>query len=201
MLPKIKMLNPNVKAVIFDLNGIFLESQPLSIRISQKYGVNENIFWEKFKDVLKIVRASDTYSPDVWSPITDYLNVPLEDFFEFWFSGEKINYELLDYVKELRKNNLKIFILSNNLKYRTEYYRSHFPDFFGVFDGVYFSWETGFIKPDPQAFQNILTQNNLKPEECIYFDDSNINIESGQKLGISSYLYTGISQVKNILKI
>lgn len=195
------MSSSNIKAIIFDLNGVFIESQPLSSRIAQKYNVDKNIFLDKFKSILKIVRTPGNHSPNVWSPITDYLNISLEDFFEFWFSGEKIIYELLNYVKELKKHNLKIFILSNNLRIRTEFYRSHFPELFKEFDGTFFSWETGFIKPDPNAYKNILEKNNLKAGECIYFDDSIENVETAQKLGINSYIYTGISQVKDILKI
>lgn len=195
------MSNSNIKAIIFDLNGVFIESQPLSYLVSQKYNVDKDIFLDKFKGILKIVRTPGNHSSDVWSPVTDYLNISLEDFFEFWFSGEKIIYELLNYVKELKKHNLKIFILSNNLRIRTEFYQSHFSELFKEFDEVYFSWKTGFIKPDPNAYKNILEKNNLKAEECIYFDDSIENIETAQKLGINSYIYTGISQVKDILKI
>lgn len=195
------MSKTKISAVIFDLNGVFIESQPLSFRVSQKYNVDKDIFWEKLKSVLKIVRTPGEHSPDVWFPVTDYLNTSLEDFFEFWFSGEKIIYELLNYVKELKKHNLKIFILSNNLQARTEFYRSHFSELFKEFDASYFSWETGFVKPSLEAFKNILIKNNLEARECIYFDDSIDNVQAAQKLGINSYLYSGISQVKNILKL
>ena len=121
-----------------------------------------------------------------------------KDFFGFWFSGEKLVSGLLIYVKELRKKNIKIFILSNNFRERTEYYRKNFPEIFGNTDKAYFLWETGFVKPDKRAYQKVLDENRIKAEDCIYFDDSAENIQASS-LGIKSCLYKGLAKTKKII--
>jgi len=137
-----------------------------------------------------------------WQPHLKRLGLSLskEEFFNFWFSGERLVPEVLKYVKELRKKGIKVFILSNNFKERTEYYRKNFPEIFENIDGAYFSWETGFVKPDPQAYQNILRQNGLKPEDCLYFDDSSKNIEVARGLGIDAQEYQGLDKIKEEIK-
>jgi len=191
------------KAVIFDLNGVFLQSEYLSKRIQDKYGVPENKFYEALKEVMAIVRESRTDDAfKFWEPHLKKLGLQVtkEEFFNFWFSGEKLVPELLEYTKELRKKGIKVFILSNNFKERTEYYRKNFSEIFEGVDDAYFSWETGFIKPDPRAFQNILTQHELKPEDCLYFDDSSKNVEVARGLGIDAQEYRGLKETKNYIE-
>lgn len=187
------------KAVILDLNGIFLQSDYLSKRMEERYGISGEEFYSALKEVMEEARkpgVEDSFK--LWRPHLEKLGLPLskEEFFHFWFSGEKLVPEVLEYTKELRKKGIKVFILSNNFKERTEYYRKNFPEIFENVDGAYFSWETGLVKPDPQAYQNILRQNGLKPEDCLYFDDSSKNIEVARGLGIDAHEYQDLDKVK-----
>lgn len=192
-----------VKAVIFDLNSIFLQSEHLSERIEERYGVSRDEFYSVLKEVMEKARrpgVDDSFK--LWQPHLQKLGLSLsrEEFFNFWFSGEKLAPEVLEYAKELRKKGIKVFILSNNFKERTEYYRKNFPEIFGNVDGAYFSWETGFVKPDTQAYQNLLRQNGLEPENCLYFDDSSKNIEVAIGLGIDSQEYQDLKKIKEYIE-
>ena len=80
-----------------------------------------------------------------------------------------------------------------------KYYDENFP-FLKDFDKVYYSWQTGFVKPDLEAYKNLLRENNLQPEQCLYFDDSVKNIEAANSLGIKSYLFKDIQDLQAILK-
>ncbi len=192
------------KAIIFDLNGVFLQSNLLSERMENKFGIKADDFVSALKQVMEIARkpnAPDSY--ELWKPyFKDWeLNLGKDEFFDFWFSGETLVAELVDYVDELKEKEYKVFILSNNFRERTEYYRTHYPDLFKKFDGTYFSWETGFVKPQIEAFENILTQNNLKPDECIYFDDSEKNIEVARdRVGLRSEIYKDLETTKRVIE-
>ncbi len=191
------------RAVIFDLNGIFLQAKYFSERMEEKYGISGDEFYSVLKEVMEIARkpgVDDSF--ELWQPHLQKLGLSLskEEFFNFWFSGERLVPEVLEYVKELRKQGIKVFILSNNFKERTEYYRKKYPEIFKNVDRAYFSWETGFVKPNPQAYQNILRENGLEPENCLYFDDSSKNIEIARGLGIDSQEYQGLEEVKKHIK-
>lgn len=192
-----------IKAVIFDLNGVFLESEPLSSRFQEKYGVAAEQFLPALKEIMEQVRKPNSPKAfDLWKPYFDKWGLKLDEqeFFDFWFSGEHLIPELLDYAKSLRQKGLKVFVLSNNFRERTTYYRQSLSEIFKDLDGSYFSWETGFVKPDKKAYLNILTENNLKPEECIYFDDSDKNVEVAGSLGIHSKKYEGLEATKRVIK-
>lgn len=190
---------PKIKAIIFDLNGILINSTPLSQRVEEKFGINRDSFYQEFEKYLKITRNSNDHNLSLWQPIADLLKISVNEFLDFWFSGESINFEMLNYIKELKSNGYKIFILSNNLKERTEYYRQHFSELFAIFDGSYFSWETGFVKPDPKAFQNILDQHQLSAQNCIYFDDSSTSVQAAINLGIHARVFEDLLSTKKFI--
>lgn len=190
------------KAIIFDLNGVFLQSEPLSKRFQEKFGVNTNQFLPALKEIMAIVRKPNAPSAfSLWKPYLDSWKVKLDEreFFDFWFSGEKLVYELVEYSKQLRSQGLKVYILSNNFKERTGYYRQSFPEIFTNVDSAYFSWETGFVKPSMESLQLVLSENNLKPGDCIYFDDSDDNIKVAQTLGVTAKKWTDLESAKEAM--
>lgn len=191
-----------IKAVIFDLNGVFLESEWLSVRFERKYHTPETEFVEALKRIMNVVRKPDAPTAySLWKPHLDKwgINLKEDEFFKFWFSGEKLVKELVEYVDEFKSKDILVFILSNNFRERTRFYRNHFPQLFEKLDGAYFSWETGYVKPDKKAFTKIFTDNHLKPQECIYFDDSDKNVKTANSLGIHAFKYEGLTNTKKII--
>lgn len=191
-----------IKAIIFDLNGVFIQSERLSDRFNKDYHVKTEDFLPVLSEIMAKVRqpnAGNLY--EYWKPYLEKWNVNLSEpqFYNYWFSAETENIELVDLAKELKGKGIKLIILSNNFKERTKYYLKTFPDLFALFDRVYFSWQTGFVKPNPRAFDLLLSENNLKPEECLYFDDGEKNVELGNSLGIKSYIFTNAEGVSNLL--
>ena len=52
---------------------------------------------------------------------------------------------------------------------------------------MYLSHEIGVRKPNIEAFQFILKQQKLNPNEVLFIDDSPQHIEDAKKLGINTY--------------
>ncbi|MCX6815479.1 MAG: hypothetical protein NT120_01325 [Candidatus Aenigmarchaeota archaeon] len=149
-----------IKAVIFDLNGVFIQSPLLSDRFSEKFNVSEKKFLPVLKEIMVKVRkpnAGDAF--DLWKPHLNEWKVYLsrEQFFDFWFSAEKEVSEMIALAKKLKAGKLRLFILSNNFAERAAYYKKKFRFLGELFEKVSYSWETGFVKPDRSAFENILS--------------------------------------------
>lgn len=192
------------KAVIFDLNGVFLNGEYLSTRFQKKYPhVSTEEFIKALKEIMDIVRhpgIEDAFK--FWEPYFQKWGAKMtkDEFFTFWFSGEHLVPELLEYAQKLRKKGIKVFILSNGFKERTSYHRKTFPQIFTGVDQSYFSWETGFVKPDPKALLNVLEKNQLKPEETIFFDDQDKNIAAASALGIKAIKFQNLEQLEEDIK-
>ena len=191
-----------IKAVIFDMNGIFVQSPNLSTRFQEKFGVPVEEFLSALKIIMPKVRQAITGDAFVyWEPYLKKWDVNLtkEEFFDLWFSAEKENLELIELAKQIKKKGMKVFILSNNFKERANYYKDNFQFLKEIPDKIYYSWQTGFIKPNPEAFKNLLSENNLKAGECLYFDDQEKNIEVANGLGINAFLFKDIEDFKKVL--
>ena len=192
-----------IKAVIFDLNGVIISSPLLSERFQEKFGIPADEFSAVLKEImakLRIPEAGEAYA--YWEPHLKkwgiYLNE--EQFYSFCFEVEKADLEMIEIARELKGKGLKIFILSNNFIERTDYYKKNFPFLQELFDKIYYSWQTGFVKPDIRAYEKVLKDNNLLPAECLYFDNSKENIEIANNLGIKSFLFEGLDGFRKALK-
>lgn len=188
-----------IKAIIFDLNGIFLTSDPFSQRVEDKFGINKDFFYQELKKVMDVARTPGRTSSDIWQPLADLVHLSIPEFLDFWYSGEKLNLEMMNFAKDLKNDGYQIYVLSNSLKERVEYYHQHFPQLFNLFDGIYFSTETGFVKPDPKCFQNILDQHQLLPQNCIYFDDSQTNVQAAINLGIHARVFEDLKSTQKTI--
>jgi putative hydrolase of the HAD superfamily len=69
------------------------------------------------------------------------------------------------------------------------------------FDRVYLSHRVGLRKPMREIFERVLEENNLKPEQTLFIDDSLQHIEGAKLLGIQTiYLEKGMTIEKDVFK-
>ncbi len=178
-----------IKAYIFDLNGVFLKSEYLTKRISDRWGVDVEKVMKVLNNSMDIVRQPNAPKIfDLWKDNLKEWGVEIngDEFLQWWFSGEQLQQEIVDLCKKLKEKGFKVFILSNNFRERTNYYRNNFPEIFDAVDNAYFSWETGFVKPSQEAFKHVLKENHLHPEDVVYIDDSEKNLYIAKGLGIET---------------
>lgn len=100
--------------------------------------------------------------------------------------------EKLDILTELRKN-FRMLLLSNSNELHVahssrEELQKRGKTIHDYFDKCYFSFEMGMAKPQSEIFEAVLNDANIRPEECLFLDDSSRNIEQASKLGIQTYL-------------
>src|SRR3989344_1950848 len=92
------------------------------------------------------------------------------------------NAELVALTGKLKKKGIKLFVLSNADEELAAQQMEQLPFLKEIFDNFYYSGRTGFTKPAAQCYELILTENNLKPEEVIYFDDNAEHAAAAQAL-------------------
>jgi putative hydrolase of the HAD superfamily len=62
-------------------------------------------------------------------------------------------------------------------------------------DGGIRSWKDKLIKPDPEIYKLCLTRFGLKPEESVFVDDTAVNVEAANELGIHGIVFQSREQV------
>lgn len=67
-------------------------------------------------------------------------------------------------------------------------------DFIPHMDGGVFSCKVHLTKPNAAIYRLLLERYSLKPEECVFLDDTLQNIEAARALGIHGIHFTGKEQ-------
>ena len=57
-------------------------------------------------------------------------------------------------------------------------------DFIPYMDGGILSYQEKVIKPMPEIYQLLIDRYDLKPEECVFMDDTLVNLEGAERFGI-----------------
>ena len=69
----------------------------------------------------------------------------------------------------------------------------------GAFDHHFASHLMGKIKPDEEAFQHVTASLNCAPEEVLFLDDNQLNIDAAKKCGIHAVQVKGVPAAERAL--
>jgi putative hydrolase of the HAD superfamily len=120
----------------------------------------------------------------------------VDEFLDYWFKSEhNLNFELIETIYELRKNKVKCILATNQEYHRLGYIKKEM-GFDKIFDKIYSSNLIGFKKPEIQFYNYIIHDLNENPNNIIFYDDSQANIESAKLIGITSFLYNRNQRLK-----
>ena len=72
--------------------------------------------------------------------------------------------------------------------------------FFNILDSYLLSCEVKLVKPDPAIYRAFLRKIDREADECIYIDDSIVNITSASKLGFKAIHYKDSKQLERELE-
>lgn len=92
------------------------------------------------------------------------------------------------------KSQYHLFLFSNTNQLNYDKFTVQLREKFGcdifeeLFIHAYFSHEMHLRKPNKEAFQFLLDEQKLRPEETLFIDDTIRHIESAKQLGIHTYL-------------
>jgi FMN phosphatase YigB (HAD superfamily) len=190
-----------MKIYLFDLDWVIVLSELFIIWLEKEYWISKEIFNDffkyKFSDCLiwktDLKEEFNFYFRNIKLPLT------IEEIVKFWFDFEnKIDYEIMKRIKELRQDWNICCIFSNQEKYRVEYIRKTM-NLEREFDELFFSCEIWIKKPNLEFFEKVYLllkkkSKNLKKENIYFYDDDVKNVEIWNKFWFNSFIYN-----KNLL--
>ncbi len=196
-----------IKAIIFDFGGVVYKDR-WDLVLQELRKIDKGITLEEYKTAYN--QRWDEYKVGLlektvfWSNVLSGLG--LEDSennilkmssiaSKAWGICDK---SVIQIIKELKKYYL-VFGLTNSC-YENEESLVNDKKVFALFEKIYLSHREAKKKPDQEAYLNVLEENNLLAEECVFIDNKQQNIETAQILGINSVLYKNSKQLKIELK-
>lgn len=108
--------------------------------------------------------------------------------FDLFLTGIPVS--RLKALRELRRR-YKVYLLSNTNPIMMEGYiagqfRQEGLEMSDYFDGVVTSYEAKCYKPDREIFDYTCEHCGIQPEETLFFDDSQANVEAARRLGFNA---------------
>lgn len=195
------------KYILFDADGVIIHSELFSHQYAKAFDI-------KSEDMLPFFLGD--FSPClVWKAnLKEILphRLPkrnwkwsVDEFLDYWFSSENHpDHNLLAYIQQFRSQWFICCVATNQEYWRVEYMKTTMR-FSELFDFVFSSAQLWIKKPNQEFFQRIhhLLEEQytatILPEDIMFFDDTQENVEQAKELGINAYIYQWIDQVTSIL--
>ena len=102
------------------------------------------------------------------------------------------------WIRSMKEHGYHVYILSNYGHWTYEKTQEAL-SFLQDVDGALFSYQVKQIKPEPEIYQLLLKKYDLKPEESVFLDDRQENIDGAKAQGIYGITFTGYENVKKEL--
>jgi putative hydrolase of the HAD superfamily len=181
-----------IRVALFDVDGIIvLRERYFSERYAEEYGVPLELVREFFMgDFIE----SSFGRADLKEIIAPHLtrwgwNGSVDEYLSYWFGAESATDDrVLQVIDALRAKGVTCYIASRQEKYRMQYLlddvglRSHF-------DGWFVSAELGRDKWEPEFWEAVIASLGVLPEEILFFDDKQKNVDAARASGIQAHLY------------
>lgn len=107
------------------------------------------------------------------------------------------------YTKEwlawLKEKGIKRYYLSNYSDHAYRVTKKEL-DFLDEMDGGVFSYKVQLIKPCRWIYEELIAKYNVTPENAVFFDDIQENIEGAKKAGLHAFQFTDYEIAKQQLK-
>ena len=194
-----------ITTIFFDIGGVLLTDgwgHDSRRAAAEKFGLD----WEEYSDRHeKVGHAIETNRMS----LEQYLDRTIfyrprefsrENFRAFIFAQSQPKPESIEIVTQL-VGSKKYFLATINNEilelnvYRLEHFglRRYFPIFFS-------SCFLGLRKPDEAIYRLVLQVTQQTPDQCIFIDDREVNLECPRELGMSTILFRDVERLRSELQ-
>ncbi|MCF7862011.1 HAD family phosphatase [Candidatus Woesearchaeota archaeon] len=181
-----------ISTIIFDYGGVIGSDADTILNVLlKKHGFSEGEatgFWKKHWHMMKLGHKS---VDELWADVGQSLALEYE-------SMITCNQEVLKICRQLKDQGYSMGVLANEIKEWMEVKRrkAHLDE---IFDIVYSSADIHVSKPQRQAYEIILNDLNAAPEDTLFIDNMQRNLDAADKLGIHTLLFTDAEKLRKDL--
>lgn len=194
-----------IRNIVFDMGNVLIHWRP-EIFVERE-GVPEEdrplLLREVFGSVewIQMDRGVLTFEEAIAamrSRLPERLHSAVRELTLNWWKRHLLPVEgMAELVRELKEMGYGIYLLSNAKLDLPEYF-DRIPGS-ECFDGRIVSADWKLLKPQPELYQVLLGEFDLKAEECFFIDDLNINIEAAVLVGMSGAIFRGADGLRRDL--
>jgi beta-phosphoglucomutase family hydrolase len=182
------------KAVIFDMDGVIVDSEPIHIEAEKrallKYGVK--ITTEElrmytgttaefeFNDLIRKYKLN--------ANAETLFNEKMDIMFRLLEKGIEPTKGVTDLIKNLKQQGFKLGIATSGHRKLAHYYLNKL-GMASFFDTVVCAEDITRSKPDPEIFLKAAQRLGVEPAKCVVIEDAKLGIEAAAKAGMKRIGY------------
>lgn len=171
-----------IKAVVFDCFGVLTEDGWHAFL--HAFASEDNT--EELRYLNHQVDKGLLSYQDFLTQICELTNASQEEAHRIITTQLHPNTPLLNFVKQLKTKEYALGIISNVGGGLDEFIPKEYLD---LFDCITLSYQVGSLKPAPRIYEAHLEQAGLMPEETVFVDDRQRNVEGAEAVGMKGVLY------------
>ena len=189
-----------IKAVVFDLGGVVLES-PLKViadfetanRLSQG-AVNKVILYGGNEGPWACLERGEISMENFYQQINEIaqsagVRFSAQKLMASFDKMAHVRPQMINAVRSLRKRGLTVAALTNNWKTDGPL-KDRFSELRGEFDIMVESWKVGLRKPQPEIYQLLLQHLGTHPCQTVFLDDFGVNLKPARAIGMHTIKVT-----------
>jgi glycerol-3-phosphate dehydrogenase (NAD(P)+) len=188
---------PEIKNIIFDWGNVITKgyyTRDVARALAKKYFLKEKaIFSALEKHEKNALLGKEDFLTFFKRIKRIFPAIKYAYFLEAYKNSISWDNQLIAYCNDL-KVHYRLYLLSNNYSIITPLLKKSVLR--ELFDGMVFSNDVHMIKPRKDIFEYILGKYRLRPENCLFVDDSHANVKSAQKLKINTLQYSGLAKLR-----
>jgi len=193
-----------IKAIVFDYGGVYCNKwrEPMIREYSKILGIpvkKMTRIWHKSFSVAYLLGRMKNPTASRINKIIKMTNSNpkyAKTLLKIVFKSHIINKSTMALARKLKKH-YKVAMLSNISDELKDYSIKKYD--FTIFSPLIFSCNVHYAKPDARIYRLLLRRLKLRPEQCIFIDDSKRNTKVAEKLGFKAILYKSPKQLKEDL--
>lgn len=189
-----------VHAVIWDMGGVLVRTEDFGPRqkLAEQYGltmaeIDTLVFGTEENNLAQLGKISHV---EHWKSVGQELGLGTEEVKEFekqFFAGDVLDLELIETIREHKKNGFHTTLLSNALSNLREVIVNEWQAE-DAFQDMIISAEVGLMKPDPAIYQLTLEKIGFAADESVFIDDMPRNIQAAREAGMHGVVFETPSQ-------
>lgn len=172
-----------MKAVIFDMYGVIIKQTGDDFVPYVQRTFPHKSHDEIYAPWLK-ADVGEIKSIDIWKEIGFKGN--LEKIEKDYLDTLELKDGFLEFIENV-KNSYKTAVISNDSSEWSRYIREKF-DINKYFDAISISGDLKIQKPNKEIFLITLKKLGVSPEDCLYIDDREGNLEAAKALGMKTVM-------------
>lgn len=184
-----------IKAIIFDFFGV-ISTEVTPLWFEEHFGKTKSS--QLKQKYMSSTDNGDATKEELFYSLSLISNQTPEEIEADFSRRAKIDAEMVSLIERL-KANYKIALLSNAQgEWLEEILQKH--NLNRLFDVKIISSFVHCAKPKKEIYELTLSHLNLKAAQTIFIDDNPQNVQTAKELGLTSFIFTDITSLKNFLE-